>query len=323
MNGELVIFAIPNGLTLAAKICEFLQGKRPTKVLPGPLKFEPFSDGEVYCEYGESIRGMDVFILGSTNPPAENMLQLQMAIDAARRAHANRIVVVVPYFGYARQERRKGKRPNNDRVAVSAKLFARCLEQAGANYVMVVDPHFKNMDAFFDIEFETVFGTPTLVKAAQNQISGKIVAVSPDAGGIDRARANAKAYDWSLAFLDKRRGQANQSEVLHVVGDVAGANCLIVDDICDTAGTIAKGAAALKAAGASSVYVAVTHPVLSGKAIENLAAAPIEKIWMSDTIALPPEKRLPNMEIVSIAEILADTIWAVHSDASVSEIFKV
>ncbi len=275
-----------------------------------------FADGEVFVRIDENIRGADVFIVQPTNPPAENLLELLLLVDAARRASAARITCVLPYFGYARQDRK-----DQPRVAIGAKLVANLIETSGADRLLGLDFHQHQLQGFFDIPVDHLYAAPVLVSHFRKKNLKDLVVVAPDVGSAKMARGFAKRLDASLAIIDKRRPKANVSEVVNVVGEVAGRDCIIPDDMIDTAGTVSEAARALKGLGANDIYVCATHALLSGPAVERLSTAPIREVVLTDTIAIPPERRFPTLTVLSVGELVAKAIRFTHSDQSVSSLF--
>ena len=275
-----------------------------------------FSDGELFVRIDENIRGADVFIIQPTNPPAENVLELLLLIDAARRASAGRITCVLPYYGYARQDRK-----DQPRVAIAAKLMANLVESAGADRVLGLDFHQHQLQGFFDVPVDHLYAAPVITAHYRKKNLTDLVVVAPDVGAAKMARGFAKRLDASLAIIDKRRPRANVSEVLNVVGDVEGKACLIADDMIDTAGTVTEAARALKDRGATDVFVCATHALLSGPAAQRLAAAPITEVTVTDTIAIPPERRPPQLHVLSVGDLLSKAIRFTHSEQSVSSLF--
>jgi ribose-phosphate pyrophosphokinase len=276
-----------------------------------------FSDGEIFVRIDENIRGQDVFIVQPTNPPAENVLELLLLIDAARRASAARITCVMPYYGYSRQDRK-----DQPRVAIGAKLMANMIEAAGADRVLGIDFHQHQLQGFFDVPVDHLYAAPVLVSHYRKKNLHDPVVVAPDVGSAKMARGFAKRLNGTLAIIDKRRPSPNVSEVLNVVGEVAGKDCLIPDDMIDTAGTVTEAARALKALGARDVYVCATHALLSGPAIERLKAAPIVEVTVTDTVALPPEKKFDRLKVLSVGELLSKAIKYTHAEQSVSSLFE-
>jgi ribose-phosphate pyrophosphokinase len=277
-----------------------------------------FSDGEIRVQINENVRGADVFILQPTFMPSDNLMELLILMDAARRASAKRITAVIPYFGYARQERK-----DMPRVPISAKLVANLITVAGAHRILSMDMHTEAIQGFFDIPVDHLYASPVLIKHFQQLGVQDFVVVSPDTGGVNRARAFAKRLgDLPLAFIDKRRPGPNKIEVLNIIGEVADKNCLIVDDVMDTARTICEVAGILKQNGAKSIYATATHGVLSGQAIESISASPITEVVLTNTIPLPPEKRISKIKVLSISKLLADAIKRIHNEESVSSLFN-
>jgi len=275
-----------------------------------------FADGEVFVRIDENIRGADVFIVQPTNPPAENVLELLLLIDAARRASAARVTVVVPYFGYARQDRK-----DQPRVAIGAKLMANMIEAAGANRVLGLDFHAHQLQGMFDLPVDHLYGAPVFTAHYRKKQLQDIVVVAPDVGSAKMARGFAKRLNGSLAIIDKRRPAANVAEVVNVVGEVEGKDCLIPDDMIDTAGTVSEASRALKDLGARDIYVCATHALLSGPAVERLAKAPIKEGAVTNSIAIPESRKFPQLTILSVGELFAKAIRFTHADQSVSSLF--
>ncbi|MBL8510026.1 MAG: ribose-phosphate pyrophosphokinase [Betaproteobacteria bacterium] len=286
---------------------------------PGKAKVGKFSDGEVMVEIMENVRGKDVFILQSTCAPTnDNLMEILIMADALKRSSASRITAAMPYFGYARQDRR----PRSARVAISAKVVANMLMTAGVDRVLTMDLHADQIQGFFDIPVDNIYATPILLGDVWKHDYPNLIVVSPDVGGVVRARAIAKQLDADLAIIDKRRPRANVSMVMNIIGDVAGRTCLIMDDIVDTAGTLTEAARALKERGAAKVVAYCTHPVLSGPAIERVEASVIDELVVTDTIALRPEAQAcRKIRQIGTAELLAETIRRIAEDASVSSLF--
>ena len=275
-----------------------------------------FADGEVFVRLDENVRGADVFIVQPTNPPAENVMELLLLIDAARRASAARITCVMPYYGYARQDRK-----DQPRVAIGAKLLANMLETAGADRVLGIDFHQHQLQGFFDIPVDHLYARPVLVNHYRKKKLPDLVVVAPDVGAAKMARGFAKQLDAGFAIIDKRRPKANVAEVLNVIGDVDGHSCLIVDDMIDTAGTVSEASRALIKLGAREVYVCATHALLSGPARQRLSDAPIVEVTVTDTINIAPERRFDSLHVLSVGELLAKAIRFTHSEQSVSSLF--
>jgi len=275
-----------------------------------------FADGEIFVRIDENIRGSDVFIVQPTNAPAENLMELLLLIDAARRASAARITAVMPYFGYSRQDRK-----DQPRVAIGAKLVANMIETAGADRVLGIDFHQHQLQGFFDVPVDHLYARPVIVSHYRKKRLADLVVVAPDVGAAKMARGFAKQLDAAFAIIDKRRPKANVAEVLNVIGDVDGKNCLIADDMIDTAGTVSEAARALKGLGAKDVFVCATHALLSGPARERLSAAPIAEVTVTDTIAIPDERRFPTLTVLSVGELLAKAVRFTHAEQSVSSLF--
>ncbi len=276
-----------------------------------------FADGEVFVRIDENVRGADVFIVQPTNPPAENVLELLLLIDAVRRASAARITCVLPYFGYGRQDRK-----DQPRVAIGAKLMARMIETAGADRVLGLDLHAHQLQGFFDLPVDHLYAAPVFTAHYRKKQLNNLVVVAPDVGSAKMARGFAKRLNGSLAIIDKRRPKANVAEVVNVVGEVEGMDCLIPDDMIDTAGTVSEAARALKALGARDIYVCATHALLSGPAVERLSNAPITEIAVTNSVLIPESKRFPTLSVLSVGELLAKAIKFTHADQSVSSLFE-
>jgi ribose-phosphate pyrophosphokinase len=272
-----------------------------------------FADGELFVKIDENVRGRDVYIIQPTNPPAEHMMELLLLMDAARRASAARITAVIPYFGYARQDRK-----DQPRVAISAKLMANMVSVAGADRVLAIDFHQHQLQGFFDLPVDHLYAAPVFVNHYRQKRLHDPVVVAPDVGSAKMARGFAKRLNASLAIIDKRRPSANIAEVLNVVGEVGDRDCLIPDDMIDTAGTMAEAVKALKRLGARDVYVCATHALLSGPAMDRLVDSPVKEVAVTNTILLPPDRRFDRLKVLSIAGLLAKEIGYTHSDQSVS-----
>ena len=275
-----------------------------------------FADGEIFVKIDENVRGRDVYIVQPTNPPAEHMMELLLLMDAAKRASAARITAVIPYFGYARQDRK-----DQPRVAISAKLMANMVSMAGADRVLAMDFHQHQLQGFFDLPVDHLYAAPVFVNHYRQKTMKDLVIVASDVGGAKMARGFAKRLNASLAIIDKRRPSANVAEVVNVVGDVKGRDCLIPDDMIDTGGTMSEAIHALKRLGAENIYACATHALLSGPAVERLRNSPVTEIAVTNTIALPPERKFEKLKILSIAGLLAKAIGHTHSDQSVSSLF--
>jgi ribose-phosphate pyrophosphokinase len=297
---------------LTEEICQFLGVQR------GQAHMTRFSDGEVYLQIMENVRGADVFVVQPTCKPVdEHLMELLLMIDALKRASARRITTVIPYYGYARQDRK-----DKPRVAISAKLVADLLTTAGAHRALVVDLHAPQIQGYFNIPVDHLFASPVLVDYFRKMELPKLTVVSPDAGGVERARFVAKKMDAHLAIVDKRRTDINVAEVMHVIGDVEGRTCLIIDDIIDTAGTLVKTAEALKKAGATRVFATASHPVLSGPAIERISGSVLEQVVVTNTIPVTPEAmNEPKIKVLSIAGLIGRAIQSIHEETSVSTLF--
>jgi ribose-phosphate pyrophosphokinase len=282
------------------------------------LTIKRFEDGEIFVRINENVRGRDVFIVQSTNPPASNILELLILIDAAKRASAARVTAVIPYYGYARQDRK-----DQPRVSIAAKLMANLITAAGADRVLSIDFHQHQLQGFFDIPVDHLYAAPIFMEHYRTLSGTDLVVVATDVGGAKMARGFAKRLGADLAIIDKRRTGPNQSEVLNVVGEVEGMRCLIPDDVIDTAGTMVNAISALRDQGASEIYVASTHALLSGPAVERLREAEVTEIAVTDTIALSEEKQaaLPTLKMLSVADLLAQAIENTHYNRSVSSLF--
>lgn len=275
-----------------------------------------FADGEIFVKIDENVRGQDVFIIQPTNTPAENLLELLILTDAAKRASAARITAVIPYFGYGRQDRK-----DQPRVAISAKLMANVIATAGADRVLGLDFHQHQLQGFFDIPVDHLYAAPVLVQHYREKRLHEPVIVAPDVGAAKMARGFAKRLDGTLAIIDKRRPSANIAEVVNVVGEVEGRDCLLVDDMIDTAGTMSEGIGALKRLGAREVYCCASHAVLSGPAVDRLAASEVTEVAVTNTIAIPDDRKFDRLKILSVAPLFAKAIRFTHSDQSVSSLF--
>ncbi len=313
--GSIKVFSGNANRSLAEDICRELScdmGKAVT---------DRFSDGEFNFQIGENVRGMDVFIVQPSCPPSDqNLMELLIMIDAFVRSSAERVTAVIPYFGYARSD--KKDRP---RVPIAAKLMANLIVTAGAHRVLTIDLHASQIQGFFDIPVDHLYAAPVIVDYFQRNPIENLIVVAPDTGGAERARAYAKRLDSGLALVDKRREKANVAEVMNVVGDVRGKSCLIIDDMCDTGGTICKVASALHANGANEIYACFTHAVLSGKATENIANSHIKKVIVTNSIPLCEKgemlKAEGRIEVLNIAKLLASAIRSIHDETSVSSLF--
>ncbi len=313
-ESRLMIFAGNANLVLAQRIAELLGSRL------GKIGVETFSDGEICVEIMENVRGRDVFIIQPTCQPCnDHLMELMVMIDAMRRASAKRVTAVVPYYGYSRQDRK----PRSARVPITAKVVANMLASVKLDRLLTVDLHADQIQGFFDLPIDNVYASPILLKDIWQRYHNDLLVVSPDVGGVVRARALAKRLgDADLAIIDKRRPKANVSEVMNIIGDVAGKNCVIVDDLVDTAGTLCKAAAALKQQGAKIVSAYCTHPVLSGNAINNINESVLDELVVTNTIPLSEEAQAcDRIRQLSVAEMLAETIRRIHMDESVSEMY--
>lgn len=285
----------------------------------GKAVVSSFSDGEIMVEVNENVRGKDVFVLQSTCAPTnDHLMEVMLMVDALKRASAGRITAVLPYFGYSRQDRR----PRSARVAISAKVVANMLQEAGVERVLIMDLHADQIQGFFDIPVDNIYASPILLSDLVNKDYEDLLVVSPDVGGVVRARALAKRLNCDLAIIDKRRPKANVSEVMNVIGEVEGRNCVIMDDMVDTAGTLTKAAEVLKSRGAKKVIAYCTHPVLSGSAVQRIAQSPLDELVVTDTIPLSKEaKALSKIRQLSCASLLAETIRRISKGDSVMSLF--
>jgi ribose-phosphate pyrophosphokinase len=309
---RLKIFSGNANPALAHEICRSLGMEL------GKLMIQTFSDGEVYLQFQENVRGADVFLIQPTCAPVDHhLMQLLLMIDAAKRASADRITAVLPYYGYARQDRK-----DKPRVPISAKLVASLLERAGADRIMAMDLHAAQIQGFFDVPVDHLFSAPVMIDYFRPLNIPDMTVVSPDAGGVERARAFGKRMNAPLAIIDKRREEANVAEVMNVVGEVEGRHCLLVDDLIDTAGTLVKGAEALLEQGAKSVSACATHAVLTGPAVERIEESPLKEVLFTNSIPLPAEaKGSSKIKSLSVAPLLARAIQSIHEETSVSILF--
>jgi len=310
-RGPLILLGGRSNRPLSAEIGKVI-GKSPDGAT-----IRQFADGEIFVRIDQNARGRDVYIIQSTNSPAENILELLLLLDAARRASAARVTAVIPYFGYGRQDRK-----DQPRVAIGAKLVANLIVAAGAERVVSIDFHQHQIQGFFDIPVDHLYAAPVITKYFRELALENLVVVAPDVGSAKMARGFGKRLGASFAIIDKRRPKANTSEVLNVVGDVDGMTCLLVDDMVDTAGTLSNAVYALKERGAAKVYAVATHALLSGEAVQRLSEAPLEEMVVTNTIAIPEEKRFAKLRILSVADLLGKAIDHVHSNESVSQLFE-
>ena len=312
MNGQMKIFSGNANPELAQKISKFL------KVPLGDATVSTFSEGEIRVKINEDVRGRDVFIVQPTCPPTNNnLMELLIMIDAVKRASARRITAVIPYYGYARQDRK-----DQPRVPISAKLVANLLESAGADRILTMDLHASQIQGFFDIPMDHLFAVNTVVDYFAKKKIKNLVIASPDVGGIKMARAYAKRMNAHLAIVDKRRIDDEHTETMSILGEVKGKNIVIVDDLVATASSMCEAAGALKKAGALKIFAAVTHPILSGPAIDRIKKSAIEEFIISDSIPLDPSKKNPVFRVLSVAPLLGEAIRRIHQEESVSSLFN-
>jgi ribose-phosphate pyrophosphokinase len=312
MRNELKVFSGNGNPALAQAICKYLG------VPLGQWKLTRFSDGEVYCQILENVRGTDVFVIQPTcHPVNENLMELLIAVDALKRSSAARITAVMPYYGYARQDRK-----DKPRVPISAKLVADLLQAAGVQRVLTMDLHAPAIQGFFDVPVDHLLAAPVLLEWIERQRFDRLTIVAPDAGGVERARFFARKLRADLVIIDKRRVDANVAETMNVIGEVAGASCVVVDDIVDTAGTLVGTVKALREKGAARVVACFTHAVLSGPALPRLRESEVGAVVVTDTIPLTEEKALePKIVALSVAPLLGEAIARIHSNSSVSSLF--
>lgn len=311
-RSRLKVFTGSANRALAASICEHL------RIPVGKIVLRKFSDGEIHLQIVENVRGMDVFVVQPTSTPVDqHLMELLLTIDAMRRASAKRITAVLPYYGYSRQDRK-----DRPRVPISAKLVATLLVSAGASRILTLDLHAAQIQGFFEIPVDHLYGRPVLVEYLKTLDLPRIKIVSPDAGGVERARELAERLSAPLAIIDKRREEANVSEVVHVIGDVEGFDCVIVDDLVDTAGTLLHTVDALLEQGASAVYAACTHPVLSGPAVDRIERSGLKELVVTDSIPLSGRAAsCSKIRQLSVARLLARGIDSIHSESSISMLF--
>lgn len=312
MSSDLKLFSGRSNLPLAKKIAEALN------IELGSVAFRDFQDGEIWVKFEENIRGQDVFIIQTTCAPAQNIMELLIMLDAAKRASAQRITAVIPYFGYARQDRK-----DQPRVSITAKLVANLYVTAGASRILTMDLHAPQIQGFFDIPLDHLYSAPIFVDYYKQLNIPDLVVVSPDIGGITMTRAYARRLNAPLAMVDKRRPMPNQVKVMQIIGEVANRNVLMIDDIVDTGGTLVKAAEGLKKAGALDIYVACTHALLSGNALANINNSPIKEITVTDTVLIPEEKKSPKIKVLSSANLLARAIHNIYQNESISRLFDV
>jgi len=309
---EMKLFGGTSNTTLTTEICDYLG------IEPGKITVKTFSDGETSVEIGENIRGQDLFVLQSTCTPVnDNLMQLLIIMDALRRASAERVTAVIPYYGYGRQDRK-----TKPRVPITAKLVADLITVGGANRVVSMDLHAGQIQGYFNIPVDNIFAAPILLKYIQTNFQNDLVIISPDAGGVERARAFAKRLNASLAIIDKRRDAPNIAKAMNIIGEVQGKTAIILDDMVDTAGTLTQAAEALENRGASAIHACCTHAVLSGPAIERIDSSPIDTLLVTNTIPLNDStKECKKITVLSIAELMGETIRRIHNSNSVSTLF--
>ena len=306
-----MIFSGGSNLPLAEKIAQKLE-------MPlGSVDLKRFSDGEIWVKYGENIRGSEVFIIQSTNPPAENLMELLIMVDAAKRASAKKITAVIPYFGYARQDRK-----DQPRVSITAKLIANLLTVAGADRILTMDLHAAQIQGFFDIPLDHLYGS-IIFSGLFDKLKDNLVVVSPDVGGIKMARSYAKRLHANLVVIDKRRPKQNLAEVVNIIGSVENKDVLLVDDLIDTAGTFVGAIEALKKNGAANIYGAITHPLLSGPALERIHNSQLTKLFVSDSISLNDHVKTDKIEVITASDIFAEAIQRTFKNESISSLFDI
>lgn len=312
MDDNSVVFSGRGNPELSQAIARYLD------IHLGQINLTNFSDGENYCQVLENVRGRDVFVIQPTcHPVNDNLMELLLIIDALRRSSARRINAVIPYYGYARQDRK-----DKPRVPITSRLVADLLETAGAGRILCVDVHAAQIQGFFNVPVDHLFAAPVMISHIASLGLPDLTVVSPDAGGVERARAYAKRLQAQLAIVDKRREVVNVAEVMNVIGEVKGRTCIIVDDIIDTAGTLCETVKALKLKGAKAVYAACTHPVLSGPAVKRLTESPITEVLVTDTIPVKEKCGIcPKLKVLSLAPLLGEAILRIHEETSVSSLF--
>lgn len=312
-NSRLRLFSGSANVPLAQEVARYLGMDL------GPMVRKRFADGELYVQIQESIRGCDVYLMQpSCCPVNDHLMELLIMIDACRRASARQITAVIPYYGYARADRKTA-----GRESITAKLVANLITQAGAGRILAMDLHSAQIQGYFDIPFDHVYGSPVLLDYLASKQLPDLVVVSPDVGGVARARAFAKKLDDApLAIIDKRRQAHNVAEVMNLIGDVAGKTAVLVDDMIDTGGTISEGAKLLREQGARQVYACATHAVFSPPAVDRLSSGLFEEVIVTNTIPVPEENRFKQLTVLSVANLLGETIWRIHEDSSVSSMFR-
>jgi len=312
-DNRLRLFAGSSNIQLAKEIARYLG------IDLGPMVRKRFADGELYVQIQESIRGCDVYLIQPVcHPVNDHLMELMILIDACRRASARQVTAVIPYYGYARADRKTA-----GRESITAKLVANLITKAGANRVLAMDLHSAQIQGYFDIPVDHVYGSPAILDYIRSKNLSDIVVVSPDVGGVARARAFAKKLnDAPLAIIDKRRQAHNVAEVLNVIGDVKGKTAILVDDMIDTGGTISEGARLLRKEGARQVYACATHALFSPPAIERLSSGVFEEVIVTNTIPVPVDRQFPQLTVLTVANIIGETIWRIHEDSSVSSMFS-
>jgi ribose-phosphate pyrophosphokinase len=295
---------------LAEEISRFL--KRPV----GDATVTTFSDGETWVKINENVRGNDVFVIQPTNSPASNIMELLVMLDAVRRASPQRVTAVIPYFGYARQDRK-----DQPRVAISAKLMANLISTAGADRILTMDLHSSQIQGFFDIPFDHLYASPVFVDYVRAQFPSDVVVVAPDIGSVKMARAYATRLNAALALVDKRRPRADETEVMNIIGDVSGKNVVILDDIVSTGSTLVKAAAALKSRGALRIFAAISHAVFGAGTVERIENSVLEQLVVTNTVHHPPETLSPRIKVLSVGSILGEAIRRIHEEESLSSLF--
>lgn len=312
MAGEMKIFGGRAHPALVAEICDYLN------LEAGKVTAYNFSDGETFCQIDENVRGSDIFVVQPTcGPVNENLMELLIMLDSFKRSSASRVTAVIPYYGYARQDKK-----DKPRVPITAKLVADLISRAGADRVLTMDLHADQIQGFFDVPVDHLFAAPVILDAVREMKIPDLVVVSPDAGGVERARAIAKRLEAGLAIIDKRRTAPNTAEVMHLIGDVDGCNALVVDDIIDTAGTLTKSVEALKNKGARQVYAAGVHGILSGPALQRIGDSCLETVFITNTTPVDDKlARLPKLRPLSVAPLLGEAIRRIHENSSVSSLF--
>ena len=312
MVGEMKVFSGRAHPALTQEICDYLN------LAPGDVSSYNFSDGEIFCQIGENVRGSDVFVVQPTSQPVnDNLMELLILLDAFKRSSAARITAVIPYYGYARQDKK-----DQPRVPITSKLIADLISRAGADRVLTMDLHASQIQGFFDVPVDHLFAAPVFIDAVRQMEIPDLVIVSPDAGGVERARAVAKRLGTAIAIVDKRRTAPNEAEVMNVIGEVGGRNTLIIDDIIDTSGTLVKTVEALKQKGAERVLAVGVHGVLSGPAIARIEESPLEAVFVTNTTPLEEKlRRSAKLKPLSVAPLLGEAIRRIHENSSVSSLF--